>query len=63
MKIITEYDLEEMVYRKMDPDNQPGLITKFEVNAGGTITYAVAFADALIWCHDFELSREKSFNI
>lgn len=58
MKLITEFDMEEMVILKTDKNKSPRIITAITF-AHKNIRYCLMHADLESWHYEFEIERQQ----
>lgn len=57
------YSIGDPVYIKTDPDQERRLVAELKVLPNDLIVYLVSFGVICTECYDFELSKEKCFQL
>lgn len=60
MRIENEYNIEDVVFLKTDPDQLERIVTGITVRPGNTILYEVACETEETSHYGFEISRQKA---
>lgn len=60
MKIVTEYEIDDIVYLVTDPDKHARIIDAVMLNGHG-IMYRLAFVTNNSWHSEIEFSKEKNY--
>lgn len=58
MKIKTEYDIEDIVYIKEDPDQLPHRVVGIFIDPGA-VRYKLSYLGDICILYNFEISKEK----
>jgi hypothetical protein len=63
MIIKNEYNIEDVVYLKTDPDQRMRIVTAIKLTRNGSLTYELSHTTYTSWHYDFEFSRTKDYSI
>lgn len=58
--INTEYDFEQVVYLKMDVEQNPRMVTAIKIRPGCAVEYGLTYATDETYHYGFEISSEKN---
>ena len=59
IKLFVEYEMEEYVYLKTDPDQEQRMVTGYKIVPKNTIIYLLTCGTIETPHYDFEITKEK----